>query len=76
MLGSFLNRGLVMVLGYTYPAYECFKIVEKNKLEIEQLRFWWTKVRVYCQIGKTNQVKFALDVAVRTLDLYKKLHEN
>eukprot|EP00268_Persea_americana_P036934 TRINITY_DN364_c0_g1_i1.p1 TRINITY_DN364_c0_g1~~TRINITY_DN364_c0_g1_i1.p1 ORF type:complete len:897 (+),score=171.49 TRINITY_DN364_c0_g1_i1:409-3099(+) len=30
-----------------------------------------TKVRVYCQIGKTNQGKFALDVAVRTLDLYK-----
>lgn len=29
------------------------------------------KVRVYCQVGKANQGKFALDVAVRTLDLYK-----
>ena len=29
-----------MVLGYAYPAYECFKTVEKNKPEIEQLRFW------------------------------------
>ncbi|CAA3003859.1 aminopeptidase M1 [Olea europaea subsp. europaea] len=29
-------------------------------------------VRVYCQIGKVNQGKFALDVAVKTLGLYKK----
>lgn len=29
-----------MVLGYAYPAYECYKTVEKNKPEIEQLRFW------------------------------------
>ncbi|XP_031495613.1 putative HVA22-like protein g isoform X2 [Nymphaea colorata] len=40
MMGSFITRGLVMVLGYTYPAYECFKTVEKNKPEIENLRFW------------------------------------
>ncbi|CAN6463553.1 unnamed protein product [Victoria cruziana] len=40
MIGSFVTRGLVMLLGYTYPAYECFKAVEKNKPEIEQLRFW------------------------------------
>ncbi|WOK97019.1 hypothetical protein Cni_G05727 [Canna indica] len=30
------------------------------------------KVRVYCQVGKSNQGKFALDVAVKTLDIYKK----
>jgi len=29
-----------MVFGYAYPAYECYKAVEKNKPEIEQLRFW------------------------------------
>ena len=29
------------------------------------------KVRVYCQVGKANQGKFALDVAVKTLELYK-----
>lgn len=29
-----------MVLGYAYPAYECYKTVEKNKPEIEQLLFW------------------------------------
>ncbi|XP_004500947.1 putative HVA22-like protein g isoform X2 [Cicer arietinum] len=40
MIGSFITRILVMVLGYAYPAYECYKAVEKNRPEIEQLRFW------------------------------------
>ncbi|CAI9116918.1 OLC1v1018210C1 [Oldenlandia corymbosa var. corymbosa] len=40
MIGSFLTRGLVMVFGYAYPAYECYKTVEMNKPDIEQLRFW------------------------------------
>uniref|UniRef100_A0A0E0IBI7 Aminopeptidase n=1 Tax=Oryza nivara TaxID=4536 RepID=A0A0E0IBI7_ORYNI len=30
-----------------------------------------TKVRVYTQVGKSNQGKFALDVAVKSLDLFK-----
>ncbi|KAK2367255.1 putative HVA22 protein g [Trifolium repens] len=37
------------VFGYAYPTYECHKGVEKNKPEIEQLRFWcqnWTLVVV------------------------------
>ena len=29
------------------------------------------KVHVYCQVGRANQGKFALDVAVKTLGLYK-----
>ncbi|XP_023644144.1 putative HVA22-like protein g isoform X2 [Capsella rubella] len=29
-----------MVFGYAYPAYECYKTVELNKPEIEQLQFW------------------------------------
>ncbi|WVY88998.1 hypothetical protein V8G54_037941 (chloroplast) [Vigna mungo] len=40
---------LMMVFGYAYPAYECYKAVEKNKPEIEQLRFWcqyWILVAV------------------------------
>lgn len=38
-----------MVFGYAYPAYECFKSVEKNKPDIDQLRFWcqyWILVAV------------------------------
>ncbi|KAI3757235.1 hypothetical protein L6452_04769 [Arctium lappa] len=40
MLGYMLNRLLVLLLAYAYPAYECFKNVEKNKPDLEQLRFW------------------------------------
>lgn len=28
-------------------------------------------VRVYCQVGRADQGKFALDLAVRTLEFYK-----
>lgn len=38
-----------MIFGYAYPAYECYKTVEMNKPEIEQLRFWcqyWILVAV------------------------------
>ncbi|XP_073053634.1 putative HVA22-like protein g [Primulina eburnea] len=40
MIGSFLSRGLLLILGYVYPAYECYKSVEMNKPDMEQLRFW------------------------------------
>ncbi|RZC05435.1 HVA22-like protein i isoform D [Glycine soja] len=49
MIGSFITRALVMVFGYAFPAYECYKAVEKNRPEIEQLRFWcqyWILVAV------------------------------
>ncbi|GMY25346.1 putative HVA22-like protein g isoform X1 [Fagus crenata] len=40
MLGDFITRCLVLVLGYAYPAFECYKVVEKNRVEIQELRFW------------------------------------
>ncbi|KAH6820270.1 Abscisic acid-responsive family protein [Perilla frutescens var. hirtella] len=59
MIGSFFTRGLVMIFGYVYPAYECYKSVELNKPDIEQLRFWcqyWVLVAgltVFERIGDT-----------------------
>ncbi|KAI4969998.1 hypothetical protein ZWY2020_000912 [Hordeum vulgare] len=38
--GGFVSRILLLVFGYAYPAYECYKTVELNKPEIEQLIFW------------------------------------
>ncbi|KAJ9561420.1 hypothetical protein OSB04_006580 [Centaurea solstitialis] len=58
-----------MVFGYAYPAYECFKSVEKNKTDIEQHRFWcqyWILVVVLtvCErIGDTF-VSWARDIVV------------
>ncbi|KAG0459644.1 hypothetical protein HPP92_022772 [Vanilla planifolia] len=40
MLGEFVTRVLSLVLGYAYPAFECFKLMEERKIEEEQLLFW------------------------------------
>ncbi|QDZ24726.1 HVA22-like protein [Chloropicon primus] len=43
MLGSHVSSVLILVLGYVYPAYACFKAVEIGKPE--QLKMWcryWT----------------------------------
>nr|XP_043616175.1 putative HVA22-like protein g [Erigeron canadensis] len=40
MLGYTLNRLLILLLAYLYPAYECFKNIEKNKPDVDGLRFW------------------------------------
>ncbi|EPS60122.1 hypothetical protein M569_14681, partial [Genlisea aurea] len=40
MFGSLITRGLLLIFGYVYPAYECYKAVEMNKPDINQLRFW------------------------------------
>ncbi|XP_048128403.1 putative HVA22-like protein g [Rhodamnia argentea] len=38
-MGSFLSRALLMVFGYAYPAYNCFKTIENNEPEAQQLLF-------------------------------------
>ncbi|KAK7278710.1 hypothetical protein RJT34_23746 [Clitoria ternatea] len=55
MLGEFINRVLVLLLGYAYPGFECYKIVEKNKVDIEELRFWckyWIIVALFTVLEK------------------------
>ncbi|XP_062199894.1 putative HVA22-like protein g [Phragmites australis] len=40
MVVSFITRLLTLALGYAYPAYDCYKTLELNKPQMEQLRFW------------------------------------
>ncbi|CAM8962704.1 hypothetical protein QQ045_005965 [Rhodiola kirilowii] len=41
MLGEFITRILLMILGYAYPALQCYKTIEtRNKADNAQLRFW------------------------------------
>ncbi|KAK9136451.1 hypothetical protein Syun_015781 [Stephania yunnanensis] len=59
MIGSFLTRGLVMVFGYAYPAFECYKTVEKNKPEIDELRFWcqyWILVAIMTVFERVGDI--------------------
>lgn len=40
MWADLITKALMMVLGYAYPAFVCFKTVENNRVKIEELRFW------------------------------------
>ncbi|KAI3471891.1 hypothetical protein Pfo_028579 [Paulownia fortunei] len=59
MIGEFITSILVLVLGYAYPAFQCFKTVEKNRVEIPELRFWcqyWIIVAVITILEKIGDV--------------------
>lgn len=59
MLGEFISRGLLMILGYAYPALECFKTVEKNKPNIDELRFWcqyWIIIAILSVVERFGDV--------------------
>ncbi|KAL8214394.1 hypothetical protein R6Q57_003843 [Mikania cordata] len=40
MLGELIINSLVLILGYAYPAFECFKTIEKHDAGNAELRFW------------------------------------
>ncbi|XP_021997628.1 putative HVA22-like protein g isoform X2 [Helianthus annuus] len=40
MLGELIINSLVLILGYAYPAFECFKTIEKHSAPNAELRFW------------------------------------
>ncbi|XP_047313173.1 putative HVA22-like protein g [Impatiens glandulifera] len=70
MLGEAITRGLLMVLGYAYPALECFKAMEKRKPNIEELRFWcqyWVIVAVLTILERFG------DIFVSWLPMYGEL---
>ncbi|KAB2602675.1 HVA22-like protein g [Pyrus ussuriensis x Pyrus communis] len=63
MVGSFLPRTICkMVLGYVYPAYECYKTLKNNKPEIEQLILWcqyWILVAMLTVLERVGDALFA-----------------
>lgn len=64
---SFITRIIILILGYAYPAFECFKIVEKNKPEIEQLIFW---CQYWIIIATLTVLERVLDTFVSWLPMY------
>ncbi|CAL0317020.1 unnamed protein product [Lupinus luteus] len=67
MLGDLINRCLILALGYAYPGFECYKVVEKNRVDMEELRFWckyWIILALF-----TVLEKFA-DIFIAWLPMY------
>ena len=58
-----------MTFDVSYRIVECIYFLA-NTLYSMVWMIAGNKVRVYCEVGKSNQGKFALDVAVRTLPYY------
>ncbi|XP_047976137.1 putative HVA22-like protein g [Salvia hispanica] len=59
MIGEFVTSCLILVLGYAYPAFQCFKTVEKNRVEIPELRFWcqyWILVAIITILERIGDV--------------------
>uniref|UniRef100_A0A1D1YFN9 HVA22-like protein n=1 Tax=Anthurium amnicola TaxID=1678845 RepID=A0A1D1YFN9_9ARAE len=67
MLGEYVTWLLVLVLGYAYPAFECFRAIEQNKPEIEQLRFW---CQYWIIMGLLTALERFGDMFVSWLPLY------
>ncbi|XP_031285140.1 putative HVA22-like protein g [Pistacia vera] len=70
MLGDFITRLLILVLGYAYPAFECYKIIEKNRVEIEELRFW---CQYWILVAMLTVCERIADVFVSWLPMYGEL---
>ncbi|OIW21239.1 hypothetical protein TanjilG_31111 [Lupinus angustifolius] len=59
MLGNFITRCLILILGYAYPGFECYKTVERNKVDFGELRFWcqyWIIVALFTVLEKFTDV--------------------
>ncbi|KAF4396955.1 hypothetical protein F8388_004923 [Cannabis sativa] len=70
MLGELISRILVMVFGYAYPAFECYKVVERNRAQNEELRFWcqyWILVAILSVLERVG------DIFISWLPMYGEL---
>ncbi|KAK9170338.1 hypothetical protein Syun_002478 [Stephania yunnanensis] len=67
MIVDFISRALVVLLGYAYPAFECYKTVERNSTDVEQLCFW---CRYWIIIALLTVFERFGDVFVSWLPLY------
>lgn len=48
-----------MVFGYAYPAFECYRVLEKNRVEIHELRFWcqyWILVAILSILERLGDI--------------------
>ncbi|VFQ74171.1 unnamed protein product [Cuscuta campestris] len=70
MLGELITQSLVLVLGYAYPAFECFKCVEKNRADIQQLRFW---CQYWIVVGLVRVFESVGDIFISWIPMYSEV---
>ncbi|KAF2536227.1 hypothetical protein F2Q68_00023214 [Brassica cretica] len=62
-----MTRGDILLVGYAYPAYGCYKSVEKNKPEIQELRYW---CKYWILVGILTVLERIGDIIVSWFPLY------
>jgi len=68
MIEELITRTLICVFGYAYPAFQCFKTLEKNKVGVPELRFWcqyWVIVALFSILERF------LDIFVSWVPFYR-----
>ena len=68
MIEELITRSLILVFGYAYPAFQCFKTLEKNKVGVPELRFWcqyWVIVALISVLEKF------LDIFISWVPFYR-----
>ncbi|KAF7818832.1 putative HVA22-like protein g [Senna tora] len=70
MLGEFITRCLILLLGYAYPGFQCYKTVEKNKVQIEELRFW---CQYWILVAFLTVLEDIADIFIAWLPMYGEL---
>ncbi|KAK1410979.1 hypothetical protein QVD17_37522 [Tagetes erecta] len=59
MLGDLITNSLVLILGYAYPAFECFKTIETPGVGNADLRFWcqyWVIVAIMTVFERVGDI--------------------
>ncbi|KAK9062432.1 hypothetical protein SSX86_019618 [Deinandra increscens subsp. villosa] len=59
MLGELITNSLVLILGYAYPAFECFKTIENPGVGNAELRFWcqyWVIVAILTVFERVGDI--------------------
>lgn len=68
MLTAVLSRALILVCAYLYPAYQCFKVVEKSKVDAAVLRHW---CKYWIIIAALSVLERTADSVLRLIPLYR-----
>ncbi|KAL3755574.1 hypothetical protein ACJRO7_002602 [Eucalyptus globulus] len=59
-----------LVFGYAYPAFQCYKVVEKNRVQIEELRHW---CQYWIILAMFTVLERIADVLISWLPMYWEL---
>ncbi|KAI4318807.1 hypothetical protein MLD38_032474 [Melastoma candidum] len=70
MVEDLITRCLLMVLGYAYPAFQCFKSIEKRRVDDRELRFW---CQFWILMAILTIVERVADVVISWLPMYGEL---